>query len=315
MLDDATMRDRFVVCRNPDEADRDATVRAQIVERLEAAIEGSDQLSERKRAELAGALKTRPAYNRFLRVTPKTGLLRIDRAAITADAKLDGKFLLRTSDPTLSVKDIAVGYKQLLQVERGWRDLKLHLDLRPVFHRREDRIRAHVLLCWLALLLARIAENACGNTWRNLRRELHQLAAIESVGTAGRLIETTEPTPRHGHIFEACGIKPPPRFLDITPAEPHSGRLPPRHYTCQRSKSTAPIPRCLYAPTHATSVCLPADLNCRSPVIGRSPTSRPSASRTPRGRRHTPEPPEPPRDAERRQTERPTKSPPRPPSR
>jgi hypothetical protein len=218
VLDEGTMRDRFVVCRNPDEAERDATVRTQIIERLEEAIAGSDALTERKRAELAGALKTRPAYSRFLRVTPKTGLLRIDRAAITADAKLDGKFLLRTSDPTLSVEDIALGYKQLLQVERGWRDLKLHLDLRPVFHRREDRIRAHVLLCWLALLLTRIAENATGDTWRNLRRDLHQLAAIESAGPAGRLIETTQPTGRHTRIYEACGLKTPPRFLDITPS-------------------------------------------------------------------------------------------------
>ena len=217
ILDDGTMRDRFVICRNPDEAERDATVRGQIVEQLETAIDGSDSLSKRKRAELAGALRTRPAYNRFLRVT-KTGLLRIDRAAITADAKLDGKFLLRTSDPTLSVEDIALGYKQLLQVERGWRDLKLYLDLRPIRHQLEDRIRAHVLLCWLALLVTRIAENACGDTWRNLRHELGQLAAIEHAGNAGHLVETTQPTGRHEQIFDAVGIKAPPRFLGITPA-------------------------------------------------------------------------------------------------
>ena len=176
VLDDGTMRDRFVICRNPDEAERDQTIRSQIVEQLEAAIAGSDQLSQRKRAELAGALRTRPAYNRFLRTT-KTGLLRINRGAIARDAKLDGKFLLRTSDPTLTPEDVALGYKQLLQVERGWRDLKLYLDLRPIRHQLEDRIRAHVLLCWLALLLARIAENATSDTWRNLRRELHQIAA------------------------------------------------------------------------------------------------------------------------------------------
>ena len=93
------------------------------------------------------------------------GLLRIDRAAVTADARLDGKFLLRTSDPTLSAADVATGYKQLLEVERAWRDMKTTLDLRPVYHRREDRIRAHVLLCWLALLLIRIAETATGETW------------------------------------------------------------------------------------------------------------------------------------------------------
>jgi hypothetical protein len=218
VLDDATMRDRFIVCRNPDEADRDRLVRTQIVERLETAIADTDRLPERKRAELAGALKTRPAYNRFLRVTPKSGLLRIDRTAIAADAKLDGKFLLRTSDPTLTAEDVALGYKQLLQVERGWRDLKLHLDLRPVFHRRQDRIRAHVLLCWLALLLTRIAENAADDTWRNLRRELHQLAAIESTGPDGTIIETTRPTPAQQRIYNACDLKLPPRFLGIDPA-------------------------------------------------------------------------------------------------
>lgn len=51
----------------------------------------------------------------------------------------------------LSAEDVALGYKQLLAVERGWRDTKQILDLRPVHHRLEDRIRAHVLLCWLAL--------------------------------------------------------------------------------------------------------------------------------------------------------------------
>ena len=217
ILDDATMRDRFVICRNPDEAERDATIRGQIVEQLEAAIDGSDQLTATKRAELAGALRTRPAYNRFLRTT-KTGLLRIDRGAIAADATLVGKFLLRTSDPPLSVEDVALGYKQLLEVERGWRDLKLYLDLRPIYHQLEERIRAHVLLCWLALLVTRIAETATGDTWRNLRHELDQLAAIEHAGNAGALIETTQPTSRHEQIFDAAGIKTPPRFLNITPA-------------------------------------------------------------------------------------------------
>lgn len=217
VLDDGTMRDRFVICRNPDEADRDALVRSQIVEQLQAAIEHSDGLSARKRAELAGRLRTRPAYNRFLRTTT-SGLLRIDRGAVAADAKLDGKFLLRTSDPTLTATDVALGYKQLLEVERGWRDLKLYLDLRPVRHRLEDRIRAHVLLCWLALLCTRIVENATGDTWRNLRHDLGQLAAIESAGPDGTIIETTRPSGRHQAIFDAVDVKAPPRFLGIEPA-------------------------------------------------------------------------------------------------
>src|SRR5713226_8901663 len=166
--------ERFVICFNPGAAGRDAAVRARMIAQLEEAIRDSDQLSRDKRAELRGVISTRPGLNRYLRVTPG-GLLRTDAAKAKAEENLDGKYLLRTADPKLSAEDIAAGYKQLLEVERGWRDMKQVTDLRPVYHRREDRIRAHVLLCWLALLLARIAENACGDTWPNLRRELDRI--------------------------------------------------------------------------------------------------------------------------------------------
>jgi hypothetical protein len=132
VIDDATMRDRFVICRNPDQAGRDRAVREQLLARLTEAIDGSDRLSPDERARLAGKLRAKASYNKFLRTT-KAGLLRIDRAAVAAEAKLDGKFLLRTSDPTLTAEDVALGYKQLLEVERGWRDMKSTLDLRPVF--------------------------------------------------------------------------------------------------------------------------------------------------------------------------------------
>ena len=63
--------------------------------------------------------------------------------------------------------------------------MKQVIDLRPVYHRREDRIRAHVILCWLALLLARIAENAAGQTWPELRRELDRIHVGTFTGPAG----------------------------------------------------------------------------------------------------------------------------------
>ena len=84
-IDDGVARDRFVICHNPEEARRDAEIRAQIVDRLEEAIAGTDALPPRQRAELAGGLKTKPAFNRFLRTTP-AGKLRIDRAAVRRDA-------------------------------------------------------------------------------------------------------------------------------------------------------------------------------------------------------------------------------------
>jgi len=108
-VDDGTNRDRFVICHNPEQAQRDRAVRERILARLAVEIGGSDKLTPAKRRELYGALGTKPAFKRLLRQTP-TGKLRVDRAAVATEAKLDGKFLLRTSDESLSATDIALGY-------------------------------------------------------------------------------------------------------------------------------------------------------------------------------------------------------------
>jgi hypothetical protein len=216
--------ERFVVCHNPDAAERDAATRASLIERLEAMIADSDRLSPTKRAELRGVISTKPGLARFLRVTPG-GLLRIDAAAVTADTKLDGKYLLRTSDPQLSTEDIALGYKQLLEVERGWRDMKQVLDLRPVYHRLEDRIRAHVLLCWLALLLARIVETRAASphtvtTWPRARADLQRLHVGTFTGPAGLFRQTTPASPEVRRLHTALDLPLPPRILDLDLEQP-----------------------------------------------------------------------------------------------
>lgn len=208
--------DRFVICYNPQAAERDQQIRTRMLAQLSEAIHGSDTLSTTKRAELRGVLSTKPGLNRYLRVTPG-GLLRTDQAAVKAEARLDGKYLLRSSDPKLSAEDIALGYKQLLEVERGWRDMKTTLDLRPVYHRREDRIRAHVLLCWLALLLIRIAETATGQTWHTIRAEIERVHIGVFTGPAGSFAQRTELSQPQKVILSKLKITEPPRILDATP--------------------------------------------------------------------------------------------------
>jgi len=209
--------ERFVICHNPAGAERDAAIRARMITQLKELIDGADALSKDKRAELRGVISTRPGLNRYLRVTPG-GLLRVDAGKAKAEENLDGKYLLRTSDPAMTAEDIALGYKQLLEVERGWRDMKQVIDLRPVYHRKEERIRAHVILCWLALLLARVAENATGSTWPELRRQLGRIAVGTFTSPAGTFRQRTEISPAQAAILEQLGIDPPPKIYQLTPA-------------------------------------------------------------------------------------------------
>jgi hypothetical protein len=213
--------ERFVICYNPEQADRDAAVRQRLVTQLEELITGTDKLSATKRAELRGVISTKPGLNRFLRVTPG-GLLRTDQRAIKTEQGLDGKYLLRSSDPHLSAEDIALGYKQLLQVERGWRDMKQVIDLRPVYHRKEERIRAHVLLCWLALLLTRTIETTCDDTWPTLRHQLERIKLGTFTGPAGTFRQRTELTTTQRAILAKLQLAEPPRVWQLTPAAPAS---------------------------------------------------------------------------------------------
>ncbi len=212
---------RFVVCHNPEGATRDQQVRANLVAYLETQIEGSDEWTKSKRDELAGRLRTTPALWRLVRRL-SDGRFRIDKAAIANEAKLDGKWLLRTSDDTLTPTDLALAYKQLLEVERGWRDLKGSLGLRPVFHHREDRIRSHVQLCWLGLLLMRVIENQTGDTWRNVRHELDRMHLVTMETSEGRVAQRSNTTPGQAEIFKSLGIAEPGRFLDFEVPTPHT---------------------------------------------------------------------------------------------
>ena len=211
--------ERFVICHNPEAAQRDQAVRERLLAQLTETIAGADKLSATKRAELRGVISTKPGLNRYLRVTP-SGLLRIDKATVKAETNLDGKYLLRSSDPRLSAEDIALGYKQLLQVERGWRDLKQVIDLRPVYHRLEERIRAHVLLCWLALLLVRIVETTTGATWRTLAAELHRLQVITFTGPDGTFRQRTELTKPQRDIYAKLGLDPPAKIIELATTTP-----------------------------------------------------------------------------------------------
>ncbi len=216
---------RYVVCHNPAEAERDRTRRAQRLARIERELarlieqRQHARSKQEREAHLRGecALRDHPTLSRYLRQTT-SGRLSLDRAKIAAEERLDGKYLLTTSDPSLSAEDVALGYKQLMEAERSFRDLKGTLLLRPVFHRKDDRIRAHVLICFLALVLVRLAETRTEETWRTIRAELGQIRQGHFRSADGDFTQTSELTLRQRDLHAALGVPEPPRFGRITPA-------------------------------------------------------------------------------------------------
>jgi transposase len=84
-----------------------------------------------------------------------------------------------------------------------------------MYHSKDDRIRSHVLLCWLALLMIRIAEVEVGASWPKIRRQMQQLNLIEFFDKNGRILQHTELTPDQRNVLKNLKIKPPKRVLKV----------------------------------------------------------------------------------------------------
>ncbi len=146
----------------------------------------------------------------------KSGKITIDRAKIKAEECLDGKYLLTTSDDSLSAEDVALGYKQLLEVERAFRSLKTTLELRPVYHRKDERIKAHVLICFLALVLVRITESQTGQTWDRIRASMERIHLVHFESKDGSILQRTELTSDQSNLLKRLSISHPPKVCKVS---------------------------------------------------------------------------------------------------
>ncbi len=207
-------RRRFVIAYNPEQAERDKHIRERNLERIEAELLVLNKRSGKAYLKSKYALLAHRSMGRYLKEL-KSGKLKVDKAKVRQAEKLDGKYLLSTSDKSLSAEDIALGYKQLMEVERAFRTLKSTLSLRPVYHTKDDRIRSHVMLCWLALLLVRITELESGETWPRVRAELERLHLGEFLHKDGRVLQYTELTQNQRNLFKKLDITPPKRIKSI----------------------------------------------------------------------------------------------------
>ncbi|HRN18041.1 MAG TPA: transposase [Trueperaceae bacterium] len=206
---------RFVVVHNPEQAERDEMKRNDIIAEAERSLAALGDLSGKSHTKAVCDLGAHKVFGRYLREL-KSGALKLDKAKIDAEAKLDGKYLISTSDEHLSVEDVLLGYKQLDEIERVNRDLKHTVDVRPVYHRRSDRIIAHVLLRWLALLLIRIAESESGESWHQLKKLFRPLLVAEHATQHGVISQTNKLTIEQKRVLDRLDLKTPKHYLEIS---------------------------------------------------------------------------------------------------
>ena len=214
VVGDGEARKRYVLVRNPQQAVRDQEQREKMLARLKEELTQAGAAKGGCHNKACCRLLAHPTYGRYLK-TLKSGAVKIDPVKIKDEEKLNGKYLLRTSDDTVSAEDVALGYKQLVEVEAAFKTLKNTLELRPVYHRLEERIRAHVLLCWLALLMIRVAEREIGKTWLKIRHNLQLIHLGKFEGPKGFICQRTELSNKQSSYFKTLKLKEPPRFFEI----------------------------------------------------------------------------------------------------
>jgi hypothetical protein len=189
----------------------------KMVSRLDAQDEG--QTARGRRASDRGA------YSRFTRAVAEAEMTRFLKPDVTADrfswsvdaeavaeaALFDGKLALITNAPDLTAADAVTRYKGLADIERGFRVLKSDIEIAPVHHRLPDRIRAHALICFLALVLWRVMRmrlKAKGHS-ASPRSALDLLARIQKhtahIG-ARTFNGTSKTTPEQLDLFDALSL-------------------------------------------------------------------------------------------------------------
>ena len=157
--------ERLIACRNPALAVERARTRAELLAatdnelaRICDRVESGTLRGAGKIGEAVGKAIAKHKMGKHFRrdITDTTFTYRRDQAGIDAEAALDGIYVLRTSvkSDTLDPAAVVESYKNLANVERDFRIIKIDdLDLRPIHHRLDERVRAHVLICLLACYL------------------------------------------------------------------------------------------------------------------------------------------------------------------
>ncbi|MFQ5888090.1 MAG: IS1634 family transposase [Candidatus Hydrothermarchaeales archaeon] len=198
--------ERYIVCLNPEEEKRERELREQLIEDLTGKLNTSPS-----------SVITNRGYKKYLKIKKDSLILNLDK--VQEEARFDGKFVL-TTNTELSSEEVAVTYKNLLQVECAFRNLKDILETRPVYHQTAENTKGHVFCSYLALLLVielrrRLREKGEVPSWHEIIRDLRSLQAIKIEIDGKSFLLRSEFEGVTHQCFMAAGIKPPPTISQM----------------------------------------------------------------------------------------------------
>jgi hypothetical protein len=191
---------RYIICLNEEEERKDETAREAILDHLREKLSGG-----------AKSLVADKGYARYLRVTK--GAMRIDEDMVAAEARYDGKYVLRTNTE-LPAADVAQTYKSLWRMERAFRETKSTLEARPIFHYRDDMSIGHIVAGFLALRLEvdlqrRLDDRGIDVSWPTLMRDLGRVQAVRLEADGQFNVLRTDLQGTAHQAFLAAGVQPP----------------------------------------------------------------------------------------------------------
>jgi hypothetical protein len=211
VIGDGERRRRYILCLNEEEADRQKWRRAALLETLQAELAALRTDHPKRACKLLSSKRFAPYLSQDENARPY-----LDRDKVRRAEHLDGKFVLTTNDDSLSVADIALGYKGMWIIESCFRRLKTTgLEVRPMFHWMPHRITAHVKLCVLALMIQRAAEIATETTWRQIHELLTPIKAVRYTAEGRSIVQTSKIRPEARGVLKKLDISTPKTILDV----------------------------------------------------------------------------------------------------
>jgi transposase len=212
---DGERRKRYVLCFNPQEAERQREHRQRVLMEIDAELTALDK-REDDHPKAACTLMASKRYARYLS-TDRRGRPKLDAAKMKAAAKFDGKFVVITNDDTLSAEDVALAYKAGAMIESCFRRMKqTGLEVRPMFHWTARRIEAHVKLCVLALQMQRSAEIRTGLSWMRIAHALAALKAVRYRSESRTIVQRTKISSELAGLLKKIGISAPKQLMAVT---------------------------------------------------------------------------------------------------